>query len=281
MAKILVALNDNETFNANLFKLAEELFADISRQLFVGLLVKDVSYITSLGTYLGEPVLADFLPYQSELLTEEDEKKAEVISKFERSAKDTCIRYEICNNYKMTIQEVVKQSTYADLLILSYRIFYNFSSNKPDTTLLYQILKGSKCPVLIMPQGMDRIDNIILTYDGKESSVFAIKAFSNLFASQMKDKIVSILTVTPSAEEEIKNEKLLLDMSKQHFNNVGIQLLEGHNISKEINKFASGQKNPLVVMGAYGRSHISNLLIPSVARNILKTSRIPLFIAHR
>lgn len=281
MAKILVALNDNETFNSNLFKLAEKLFFDVSRHLFVGLLVKDVSYITSLGTYLGEPVLADLLPYGNELLTEEDEKKAEVVAKFEKNARDTCIRYEISNNFKMTIHEVVKQSTYADLLILSYSIFYNYSSRKPDTTILYQILKGSKCPVLIMPQGMENIENIIFTYDGKESSVFAIKAFSNLFASHMANKIVSILTVTPSVDEEIKNEKLLLDMTKQQFNNVGIQLLEGNNISKEIIKFASAQNNPLVVMGAYGRSHISNLLIPSVARSILKTSRIPLFIAHR
>jgi nucleotide-binding universal stress UspA family protein len=70
-------------------------------------------------------------------------------------------------------------------------------------------------------------------------------------------------------------------MIKQHFDNVGIQLLEGSNISQEITNFASNQKNPLVVMGAYGRSHISNLLIPSVAVNILRTSRVPLFIAHR
>jgi hypothetical protein len=43
----------------------------------------------------------------------------------------------------------------------------------------------------------------------------------------MKDKIVSILTVMPNIDEEIKNEKLLLKLVKQHYNNVGLQLLEG------------------------------------------------------
>ena len=85
----------------------------------------------------------------------------------------------------------------------------------------------------------------------------------------------------PNVDEEVKNEKLLLQLVKQHYNNVGIQLLEGNNISKEISNFARNVQNPLVVMGAYGRSHISNLLLPSVAQYLLKKSNLPLFIAHR
>lgn len=281
MAKILVTLHDNDQYTENLFHVAGELFSDLSQHLFVGLLVKDLSYMTTISGYLGEPALADYLPYDDELLSEEDEKKANVISKFEKKAKDTCIHYEIYHDFRLTAHEVIKQSTYADLLILSYQVFYNYITKKPDTTLLYQILKGSKCPVMIIPPGMNKIDNIIFTYDAKESSVFAIRAFSNLFSTASSDKIVSVLTVMPSVDEEIKNEKLLLDLVKQYYTNIGIQLLEGNNISKEISNFTDTVHNPLVVMGAYGRSHISNLLIPSVARNILKESKLPLFIAHR
>ena len=105
--------------------------------------------------------------------------------------------------------------------------------------------------------------------------------FSNLFSDSMKDKEVTILTVTPSVEEEIKNEKLLLELVKQHHSNIGVQLLEGTNISEEIISYAESVSNPLIVMGAYGRSHVSNLLIPSVAKNILRKSRFPIFIAHK
>ena len=85
----------------------------------------------------------------------------------------------------------------------------------------------------------------------------------------------------PSAEEEIINEKVLLELIKQHYKNVGVQLLEGTNISEEISKYAEVTNNSLVVMGAYGRSRISNLFLPSVAKDILIRSRIPIFIAHR
>ena len=224
MAKFLVALNDDPKFNKNLFQVANQLFSQLSQHLFVGLLVKDFSFISTISNYIGEPVLADFLPYGSDLLTEEDQKKAEIISAFEQNAEQNNVRYTINNDFRLTAHEVIKQTTYSDLLILNYRIFYNYVTKQPDTTLLYQLLKGSRCPVLIIPPNLKQIDNIIFTYDGKESSVFAIKSFNNLFTGSIKEKLVSVLTVVPDAEEEIKNEKLLLDLVKQHYSNVGLQL---------------------------------------------------------
>lgn len=280
MAKFLVALDGSNSFNQDLFQLSSDLLQNLEEHLLVGMLVKDVSYNNTVGSFVEEPTMADVMPAKG-FLNEEDDVITEVISRFEQTAKDSNIKYEIYNDFRLTTLEVVRQTTYADMLILSYRVFYNYLTGKPDTSILYQILKGSKCPVLILPEGTKKIENIIFTYDNKESSVFAIRAFSNLFPGNSKDKIVSILSVMPNVDEEIKNEKLLLNLVKQHYNNVGIQLLEGHNISKEISNFASNVQNPLVVMGAYGRSHISNLLLPSVAQYLLKKSNLPLFIAHR
>lgn len=281
MAKFLIALNDDPTFNKNLFQVSKLLFNGLSEHLFVGLLVKDFSYISTISSHVGEPALADFPPYNSDLLTEEDQKKAEVIGIFEQNAQENYVRFEVHQDFRLTGHEVIKQTTYADLLILNYQIFYNYVTKEPDTTLLYQLLKGSRCPVLIIPPNFQQIDNIVFTYDGKEPSVFAIKSFNNLFTGVIKSKTVSVLTVVPDAEEEIKNEKLMLNFVKQHYTDVGLQLLTGSNISNEISNFAESIQNPIVVMGAYGRSHISNLFLPSVARNILKKSSIPLFIAHR
>jgi nucleotide-binding universal stress UspA family protein len=280
MARLLVALDGSDTFVKDLFQLSGQLLNNLNEHLFVGMLVKDVAYNNTVCNHVGEPVLAEMAPAKG-FLNSEDDVITNVISQFERLARDTSINYEIHNDFRLTAHEVVKHSTYADLLILSYGVFYNHLTGKPDTSILYQILKGSKCPVLILPEGTDRIDNVIFTYDNKESSVFAIRAFSNMFSGNLKDKIVSILSVMPNADEEIKNEKLLLKLVKQHYQNVGIQLLEGDNISKEINNFAMNVGNPLVVMGAYGRSRISNLLLPSVAQYLLKKSNVPLFIAHR
>jgi nucleotide-binding universal stress UspA family protein len=247
----------------------------------VAFVVKDLAYTSKISSYVREASLMDSHPDVFEYLSEEDSQKTEVISTFEKGVKNAKIRYLIYNDFKITAHELIKQTTYADLLILSYEIFFNHVTRKRDTSLLYQILKGSRCPVLIVPENIRPVKNIILTYDGKESSVFAIRAFSNLFDFAVKDKITTILTVSPSADEEIKNEKLLMELVKEHFRNVGLQLLNGYNTSKEILNFADNVDDPLVIMGAYGRSTISNLIIPSVARRIIENRRIPLLIAHR
>jgi hypothetical protein len=152
MAKFLVALDGSISFTKDLFKFSSELLQDTDEGLFVGMVVKDVSYYNTVSNFVGEPVMADVLPDEG-FLNEEDGTITDVISQFERNAKDSSVRYEIYNDFKLTAHEVVRQSTYADLLILSYRIFYNYLSGKPDSSTIYQILKGSKCPVLILPEG--------------------------------------------------------------------------------------------------------------------------------
>jgi hypothetical protein len=281
MAKILIALDEKSSFVNDLVTIANDLLPNITENLFIAYVVKDMAYTSTLSSYVREAALVDQLPSRHELLSDEDRKKTEVISNFEKGFREAHIRYQIYNDFKLTSHELIKQTTYADLLILSYQIFFNHVTKKPDTSLLYQILKKSRCPVLIVPENISTTKNIILTYDGKESSVFAIRAFSNLFAQAVKNKVVTNLTVTPSMDEEIKNEKYLMELVKQHFSNVGMQLLTGTNTSQEILSFAESVENPLVIMGAYGRSTISNLIIPSVARRIIENRRIPLFIAHR
>ena len=281
MSKILVALDKKTSFVKDLTLAVRELMEGRSDPLFIAFVVKDMAYTSTISTYFKETAYADYMPDNYGLLTEEDQIKTEVISNFEKDARSAGLRYQIHNDFNITALELVKQTTYADLLILSYQIFFNHITHKPDTSLLYQVLKGSRCPVLIIPDGMQAVKNIIFTYDGKESSVFAIRAFSSLFAQNINNKEVTILTVTPNAEEEIKNEGCLLNLIKQHFNNVGLQLLTGSNISGEILNFAGNVEDPLVIMGAYGRSTISNLIIPSVARRIIENCNTPLFIAHR
>ena len=281
MAKILVALEEKSSFVDDIVTVANDFLPKLSDHLFQAFVVKDLAYTSELSSFVKEASMVDNHPGDIDHLSEEDSQKAEVISTFEKGVKHAKIRYQIYNNFKITAHELIKQTTYADLLILSYEIFFNHVTRKKDTSLLYQILKGSRCPVMIVPENIQPIKNIVLTYDGKESSVFAIRAFSNLFDFAVKDKITTILTVSPTADEEISNEKLLMELVKEHFKNVGLQLLNGYNTSREILNFADSVEDPLVIMGAYGRSTISNLIIPSVARRIIEKQRIPLLIAHR
>ena len=280
MAKTLVVLNESVDYNGNLVRLIRALYNDVNHEHFEGMMVNDLASVNSISNHAGEPSLADFLPFKSDLLNDDIKKKAEILSIFEEHAKESKITYAINNDFRLNSHELLKKTAYADLLMLNYTVFMN-RSYRPNSSMIYSILKGSRCPVMVLPSDVSQIDNIIFTFDGKESSMFAIRAFCNLFAETTKDKEITILTVMPSEDEEIENEKLLMDFVKKYYKNIGLQMLVGDNISHEITNFAESVDNPLVVMGAYGRSRISNLFIPSTAKQFLIKGHIPLFIAHR
>ncbi len=282
MAKFLVALTESESFSKNLFKVIKDLYGSLNKHLFVGLIVKEISYKSTVSEVTEKAFYPGSGTKRLIGLTAEDRQKADVISICKEKAKENGIRCEIYNDFRLTTQEVIKQTTFADLLILSYQIFIDHEHEQPASSLLYQILRGSKCPVMILPDDIQKIGNIIFTYDGKESSVFAIRSFSNLFAAQSKNKPVSILSVMQSPDDErIRDEKLLMNLIKQYFNDVGIQLLEGRSISNEISNFAHGVENPMIVMGAYGQSRIANILLPGMGKSLHTMSHLPLFISHR
>jgi len=144
MAKFLFALTKSESFNENLFGLTKDLYGNLNKHLFVGLIVKDLTYKSAVNEFVEKTIPFKFKSVKNDGLTEEDRDKADVISICEKKAKENKIRYEIYNDFHFTAQEVIKQTVYADLLILSYQIFFNFSNKKPDSSLLYQVLKGSK-----------------------------------------------------------------------------------------------------------------------------------------
>jgi hypothetical protein len=86
MAKFLVALDGSISFTKDLFKFSSELLQDTDEGLFVGMVVKDVSYYNTVSNFVGEPVMADVMP-DGGFLNEEDGTITDVISQFETKRK--------------------------------------------------------------------------------------------------------------------------------------------------------------------------------------------------
>ncbi|BDD03681.1 universal stress protein [Aureibacter tunicatorum] len=240
------------------------------------------SYVPSIeGILTTKPKNGNHIDHKSleEIVVEEDSELKEHIGQLKLKARNLGIKF------KYTLQEhntsdIIEKTVCKDLLIMTYNACFDYISGD-NSSQLFNILKESKCPIMIIPSNFDEINELIFTYDGKETSFYAIKNFCYLFGNKLKDKEVSILSVTSNLEEEIKYEKNLMNYIQDIFKNVGLQRLVGEDTSKEIYEFALQFNNPLVVMGAYSRSHISHMMVPSAAREIIFKKKIPLFIAHR
>jgi nucleotide-binding universal stress UspA family protein len=176
------------------------------------------------------------------------------------------------------LSEVVAESRFADLIIVDAETAFCKKDVTVPGRFVKDVLKSVECPVIIAPYSFEAIDEIILTYDGSPSSVFAIREFTHLFPDLRRKKttVVSIRQDgTAALEEQFKMKEWL----RAHYDDLSFEIREGH-AADELFGYLIERKDAFVVMGAYGRNMVSSFFRPSRANLLVKTINLPIFIAH-
>lgn len=273
MKKILLAF-DGTNSSEGAFEFARRL-NELSPILLTGVFLPQVE-LANLWSYadgVGGPLMIPLVePEDSELILEN-------IARFEERCKHSGIEYRVHKDlFDLALPELKKESCYADLLILGSEIFYkNINTNSPND-YLEDVLQDVKCPVLLVPEEFDFPENIILTYDGSEESVFAIKQFAYLFPELTNNE--TLLVYINNVEEEDFPDKIQIEeLASRHFNNLTLSKLDIPK--RHFSTWASEKKSAIVVSGSYGRHGLSQLFKHSFAKDVIAEHWLPVFIAHK
>jgi hypothetical protein len=223
-----------------------------------------------------------YINWEIDKTSEEYKRKIEKIEKNIALFKEGCekrgVRYSIHKDSGMPTKEVIAESRYADVLVLDAETSFSKKFEGVPTEFVKDILKDSECPVIVAPESFDGIDEIVLTYNGSKSSVYAIKQFCYLFP-KLKDKKVTVIEIDEeglcSAEEKEKFKEWL----NGHYASIKLDVLKGET-EAELFAYLLRKKNVFIVMGAYGRSAISQFFRHSRADLLIKTITQAIFIAH-
>jgi len=189
------------------------------------------------------------------------------------------IRPEVYIDQGEPIREIIFESRFADLVIVDPKVsFYNREEPLPSH-FVKEILAKAECPVLLAPERFETIEKIVFCYDGSASSVFAIKQLTYLLP-QLYDKKAMLLEVSRRSEEEFtESHRRMLDWLRSHYRNVYYHSLKGDVKDELFNYFFKKQK-VLIVIGAYGRSMLSNFFRKSNADVLIRMVDLPIFITH-
>jgi hypothetical protein len=177
------------------------------------------------------------------------------------------------------IQEVIFESRFADLLIIDPAMSSYKLEDQLPSHLVKEILANAECPVLVTPEKPDSIEEIVFCYDGSASSVFAIKQFTLLFP-QFGSKNVMLLEVNRTGNEEFtESHRRMMEWLKAHYQSAYYHALAG-NAKDDLSAYFFMKSRKLVVMGAYGRSMLSNFFKKSSADILMRIVDLPLFVTH-
>lgn len=246
----------------------------------VGVFLEDVmrrSYgYQKLTHYAGENLDA----YVQELDEKDDEIRAKSVEIFKQACADGKIGHSIHRDRNVAFQELLHESIYADLLIISRDETLTRYSEKSPTGFIRNLLNSVQCPVVLIPPVYHPLNKIILLYNGEPSSVHAVRTFSYLFEN-MKQLNTEVLSVKKEKQDmALPDGRLIREFIKQHYPKADAVVLKGNAEDAVISYLQREKKHPIVVLGAYQRSSFSRLFKPSMADHLLHHLKMPLFVAH-
>lgn len=181
-------------------------------------------------------------------------------------------------NYLFEIDNLVNESRFADLLIISNKLFEKNQMGVKRTANLKHILHEAECPVLILPKDFSPLERVIIAYDGKKESMFALKQFCYLFPRYL-DLPAEIVYLDEDAYNDVPKMKLIREYSRQNFSSINISKIN-INPKEDFARWALSKTNALVIAGAYSRTGLFNSFPDSFIDPILEMQHLPVFISH-
>ncbi|MBP7558286.1 MAG: universal stress protein [Chitinophagaceae bacterium] len=211
------------------------------------------------------------------------ENRKELIERNISLFKEKCISEEtLCQvhrNRGIPEKEVVMESRFADLLVIDPETSFTPSYRGAPTAFTRYVLKNAECPVVISPKSCTEMEEVVFAYDRSASSVFAMKQFTYLFP-QLHNKKVTILQVSETGQWLDEDKYIFSEWLKDHYTDLHFEALKGDTDTTLLD-YLLRRKHVFLVMGAYGRNNLSQVLKHSRARLLIATVNLPIFIAHR
>lgn len=223
-------------------------------------------------------------PYVEEI-TAQSVQSPETVQEIENNIdlfRNYCVQQDIAciihRDQGTPVELAIEESRYADLIITDAATSFSYHEESVPTRFVKGILMEAECPVIVAPERFEEVNEVVLCYDGSKSSVFAIKLFTYLCPS-FANKDITLLHIQESENDHVDARDKVMEWLRIHYTNVSLQLLFG-DAGEQLFKTFLGRSDKLLVMGAMGRSGISNLFKQSTAELLLEAVDTPVFIAH-
>lgn len=205
-------------------------------------------------------------------------QKAESKLSFQRFCDNHQLKYSPDMIEVKTPADVYLQTRFADLLIITADAEVVSDDGDIPSEFATEVLKHSECAVFVAPLTYRKMKEIVFTYDGTSSSVFAIKQFTHLFPG-LSDLPVTFLEIRSDDADDVNYKQSVTTYLHDHYKNVNQLVLKGRP-EDELFSFFLDKQNLGVVMGSFGRKFFSSIFHRSTATLLLQTTGLPVFISH-
>lgn len=200
---------------------------------------------------------------------------------FEKRLSLEDVDWEWIHLHGMPERRLLEHSALHDLIVVGA---YDVGETQGPSHMAGELAMEAACPVLVVPNKLASFDAnapMLVAWNGSSEASVALRAAVPLMKNSSKVYIVSV------AEEK--------DSERFDFPSLrGVQYLSRHGIDAELVEIPAGDAKTadvlaaaaasrdcgMMVMGAYGHSRLSEMLLGGVTRRALEEPDLPILLAH-
>jgi hypothetical protein len=203
------------------------------------------------------------------------EENAELLQSNIRLFKDASeaakIDFSIDTDFELSLGDLISYSAFYDV------VFANANENLGQYHIA-DLLVNAHCPTYLISKDVENVENVIFTYNGTLSSMYAIKMYSYLF-TELRNLPTTLVYIAPEKGNQLPQEKKINSWLSRYYPNIQTKILHG-DICGELVSYTKSVPNSLTIMGSFGRSAMSRFFHKSLAHAVIEDGNSSLFIAH-
>ncbi len=231
-------------------------------------------FLNDISGSLGFSPYQNFLPKFQEML----EKRADVILEgFSSICKEKQVPHKTKKLSGVIAGVITEEAKKVDLVIIAQRGEHEKWSTGLLGSTTESVVRKSPRPVLVTPNTFRKTEKILVAYDGSVEANKALKTALDIFTPYNIE-----MTVVYVANSE-ENSRLILSEVQEFISpyhvKADIQWIKGDG-PQYILDFASEKSMDMIVMGAFGRSWIHDLILGGTTAYIIRKSTIPVLLSR-
>lgn len=184
--------------------------------------------------------------------------------------------------YGIAPQRLLEASPLADIVILGPA--ENGTDGHRPSSLVSTVVLNARVPVLVVPADTRSFDigaPMLVAWNGSIESAHALRAALPLLACSCRVTLASVVETSDRERFDIPSVGGAKYLSRHGIECEMVELPRGETpIADTLLAAAQMRDCSLMVMGAYGRSRLAELLLGGVTRRMLSDPKMPILLAH-
>jgi nucleotide-binding universal stress UspA family protein len=178
------------------------------------------------------------------------------------------------------VEGLIDQAMLADMVVLSQPASEGRRSARRPLAIVGDVVMYTRCPVLVVPHGIDRMAldaPVVVAWNGSAEAAHGLRLALPLLTRASAVHIVEVSDDQPGvcaheAAVWLSRHGIAADVHEWP--------AKGRRVSVALLHAAAELSAAYLVMGAYGHSRLRETVLGGVTRELIATATVPLLLAH-